>query len=359
MAGTFTFPTPMELMLIEQDKLATLTLDDPIFKWFPVVTKNAVRIRFEQKDNYFGLQQFRGIGGEPNRVARVGAKSFEYRPGAYGEFISVDEEELMDRRNYGSYNGFISLDDLVLDIQDQLLQRRLDRIRWILWQLLTTGSFYVAAPSTTGNVTLGNAVHTDAYNTISALGQFGMQATVVATPWSDKVNSSPIQNFRDVQLFGRGRTTSFNNNAVAMMNQVTANNLVTNRNPNDLGGKRANNFNSTLTSIGDVNAIQLDSQLPKIVVYDEGYYDTNSTFTPWIPNNTVIVIGMRPGMVLGEYEMTRNVNNENMAPGAYTFINDSAKVIGARRVPRSIEIHDGHNGGPIIWYPSAIVRMYV
>jgi hypothetical protein len=51
--------------------------------------------------------------------------------------------------------------------------------------------------------------------------------------------------------------------------------------------------------------------------------------------------------------MTRNANNPNMKPGAYMKVFDR----GEATVPRSIDVHDGHNGGPCIYYPSALVKL--
>ena len=48
--------------------------------------------------------------------------------------------------------------------------------------------------------------------------------------------------------------------------------------------------------------------------------------------------------------MIRNANNPDMAPGAYMKVIDN----GERAVPRSIQVHDGWNGGIEFFYPSAI-----
>ena len=47
--------------------------------------------------------------------------------------------------------------------------------------------------------------------------------------------------------------------------------------------------------------------------------------------------------------MTRNANNPSLAPGAFMDVVESA------RPPRQIEVFDGHNGGPRLYFPSAIV----
>jgi len=77
------------------------------------------------------------------------------------------------------------------------------------------------------------------------------------------------------------------------------------------------------------------------------------TFTPFIPDNTAVVVGRRiDGSPIGNYKMVRNANNPGLAPGPYTKVIDR----GETTVPRTIEIHDGHTGGPALFFPSAIVK---
>jgi hypothetical protein len=76
----------------------------------------------------------------------------------------------------------------------------------------------------------------------------------------------------------------------------------------------------------------------------------------FIPNNKVVVVGTRPaGQRVGEYRITRNANNPDLGPGPYMKVVDN----GEDKVPREIDVHDGHNGGPVLYYPGAIVVMSV
>jgi hypothetical protein len=108
----------------------------------------------------------------------------------------------------------------------------------------------------------------------------------------------------------------------------------------------------------DINQVLGGEALPQLVVHDEGYLDDDGVFQNFIPNNRVIVVGVRPGAKLGEYQMVRNATNPNMEPGAYTRVWDSNTVDGGRP-PRLIEVHDGHNGGPALMFPGDIVLMTV
>lgn len=330
------FPTSNELMLIAQDKIARLVQDRPVFDFFPIENSDSTQLTWEQEDNYLGLQQIRGLNGDPPKVIKTGVKRYTMMPGVYGEFEPIDEIELTLRRQFGTWATPVSIDDLVMRVQDKLLLRRLDRIELIIWTLMTTGTFSVAGPS----------------SAILATDSYTVQTFSAGTSWGTFATSTPLADVRAIQLLARGHSVAFNASAQMYMNRVTFNNMISNTNSADLGGRRGAGL-STINSPGALSQLLAQDDLPNIVVYDEGYLaEPSGTFTPFIPNNKVVVVGKRPGNAnIGAYRMTRNVNNPDMGPGAYQKVIDH----GEDRVPRSIEVHDGHSGGVVIFFPSAIV----
>jgi hypothetical protein len=329
--ATFSYPTMLELRQIEQEILPRLTQDDPLLMdggILPIETVDDHMLAWEQQDNYIGLQQVRGLGGEFVRVKKVGAKRYTEEPGVYGEFIDLDETELMRRRQLGSWDGRVNIDDLVRNAQDQLLQRRLDRIRQIGWTLLATGTFSVAGPT-------GGVIHT---------GTYSPQTSTAGVTWATSATAVPLANFRTVQALGPSRGANFGAGALATKAA-------------DLGGRLTNAAYNSIRSLGRVNEITLGEDLPTIMIYDEGYTTDAGSFTRFVPNNKVIVIGRRPsGVSVGEYRMTRNINNAGMAPGAFTMVRDS---IDQQQPPRRLDVFDGHNGGPVLYFPGAVVIMTV
>lgn len=336
MPTSFTYPSTAELMEIEQEKLPVLINNDPVFQLFPIQTKDTPVVMWEQKDSYTGLQQVRGLNGDPPRVKRLGGTRFTMEPGYYGEFTTIDEAELTVRRQYGTFNRPIGIEDLVMECQDHLLNRRIDRMRLIMWNLLTTGTFSVAGPN-------GSVLHTDSY----------AFQTHNASTWGTVTTATPLLDLRAAQLLARGRSVSFGRDSRAMMNLKTKNNLVGNTNPSDLGAPTRQSNGSTMNSLEDMNKILIANDLPPAEVYDEGYLQEGTgTFIPFIPDGVVVLVGKRiSGQPIGHYQMTRNANNPQLAPGAYTRVIDH----GDERIPRLIEVHDGHNGGPTMEFPSAVV----
>jgi hypothetical protein len=158
-----------------------------------------------------------------------------------------------------------------------------------------------------------------------------------------------------VQLKHRGQSTSFYADAKAFMNLNTANNALVNTNNADLYGRRVTGL-ATVNSPGQWAQLNAEDNLPQPVIYDEGYLDDSGTFHPFIPDNTVVVLGKRFNAApLGRFVYTRNANNPNAGPGPYMRVIDTADY----KVPRSIEVHDGYNGGPAIEYPGSVVLMNV
>jgi len=347
----FGYPTNNELREIAQDLLPRLAADRPVFDFMPIEEPDAWLVSWEQEDSYTGLQAVRGLNGEPPRVSKVGVKRYNMQPGVYGEYIPLDETELVVRRQYGTFGTPVDISDLVMRAQRQLLVRRLDRIETILWTLLSSGVFSVSGIS-------GAILHQD---------QFALQTYSASVSWATVATATPLQDLRAVQLLARGHSVRFDRTAQAFVNQKTANNILQNTNAADLYGRRVTGL-ATVNSIPQLNELLTMDNLPNIVPYDMGYLAEPAvagapnaplsfgTFVPFIPDNTAIVIGKRTdGAPLGNYQMVRNASNPDLGPGAYMKVIDRGEI----QVPRAIEVHDGHNGGPAIWFPSAIVRMNV
>lgn len=331
--ATYVYPANSELQEIAQEKQAVLTMDDPIFAEMPIVEVEAHLLEWEQEDNYVGLQQVRGLNGQPGRVKSVGGKKFRVEPGVYGEFATIDEEDLTVRRQLGTPLAPITITDLVLRKQDQLLGRRIDRIRYIGWTLISAGTFSVSNAD-------GTVVHTDTYTT---------QTYDAAVGWGTVATATPLADLRAIKLKHRGKGVSFGAQAKAYMNQTTFNKMIANTNSADLYGKRTSGL-ANVMSLADVNSLLAGEDLPQIVIYDEGYLDDSGSFQLFIANDVVVVVGRRPGgQKIMDYAMTRNANNPNLEPGAYM------EVVESPRPPRQVEVHDGHNGGPRLYFPSAIV----
>lgn len=340
----FIYPNSAELREIAQEKTAVLTNDDPIFEIFPIEESDQAVIYWTQKDTYGGLQAVRGLDGAPSRVKRIGDRRYMATAGVYGEFITLDEEELTMRRNSSSPVEPVNVDDLVMEAQDQLTARRVARQTKICWDLALSGVFSVYRN--------GVLMHTDRYTT---------QTFSAIVPWSTPATATPIADMRGVQLLSRGMGVDFGAKAELWINRTTFNRMLSNTNAADLGGRKAE-FGATIGSLNGVNALLSQEGLPQIKIYDEGYNanDDGTGFTLWIPDGKGLLKGARPaGQAIGGFRLTRNVNNEGMAPGVYQEVIDRGANGSGKQIPRTIEVHDGWNGGPVLYYPGSLVVMNI
>ncbi len=338
--ATYSYPTTAELIEIAREKEPRLTADRPIFDILPTREVDAWAVIWEQQDAYGGLQAIRGINGQPGRVKPVGARRFMTEPGVYGEFMLIDEREMTMRRPWGTYAnaGPIDITDLVMERQDQLLGRRLDRIEQVGWDLLVTGTYSVLRDSS-----------------ILATDTFTFTTFTAGIPWATTATATPLANLRSIALLARGTGANFGAGATLYLNLVTFNNLLNNTNAADLGGRWSSQGGEGAIRNGErLNSIFMGEGLPRIEVYDEGYTnDVGASFVPFIPDaKGVLVGGRRNGQRIGEYRMVRNANNDNEAPGAYQKVFERKD-----QVPPIIEVHDGHSGAPVLYYPGSVVRV--
>lgn len=331
----YQYPTTRELREINPEKIQNLTRNRPTFSIFPITESKYWTLEWSQKDNWRGLQQLRGLNGEPGSVKMYGERAFSAQPGVFGEFMTIDEKMMTLRAQQVPSGEPVVIDDLITEAQDYMNNRELDLIEYIHWKALLDGQFTFIGPT---GATYGD--------------QFNIQ-TGTFSDWSDLANATPIADLMGLKVLASGKSVSFGSGAQIFMNSVTLSYLLRNRNANDLGGQLAiaSGGVKPAKSLSEINTLLNSFNLPTIVEYDEGYFaESTGTFTKWIPNDVVSVVGQRTnGDRLGEYRMVRNANNPDMAPGRYEKIIDRKD----ERVPRTIELHRGHNGGLVIYYGSA------
>jgi hypothetical protein len=338
--STFVYPTSAELKGVEPDLLPVLTQDDPVFDIFPMETADAELLIWEKMDNWRGLMQYRGINGSPPLVSPPGQRQFFQTPSYYGEVSAIDEQELTRRRQFATWNVPIDVTDLVRQRHDFLLTRQIARVKKICWDLLTTGVVNVY----------------DAKGTLAETYSYTQRVYNPTVLWSTPGSSTPLLDFRNVQLLQVGYSLDLGAGAMAFMNRITFNNLIQNTNNADIYGRRTEGL-GTFNSLDQINTLWMKDDLPQIKIYEDGYIDeATGTFTRYLPTGYVVVVGKRPmRMALGAFRMTRNANNMDLSPGAYVKVIDRGEM----QVPRTIEVHRGFNGGPILYYPSGVIVMKV
>lgn len=332
----FTYPTNSDLKAIARD-YEPILLEQRVglSRVMPLERVNADTLFWEQKDNMTGLMQLRGINAATTNVKAIGGKQFTAAPGYYGDNRRIDEAMLTRLRPLGQFTGNIPIDQHTAEATEHLLNRMYDRMEKMIWDVLTAGEFTVTNSA--------GVIHTD---------RFAIQTYAPGTQWSTLATSTPLADFRAVQLLYAGKGVNLGAAATAYMNRKTANYLLGNKNADDLKGLRVGGGN-TLNSIAAINQVHIDQDVPQVAIYDEGYYDDSGTFTKFIADGKVVVVGARgAGQVIGDITLTRNSNVPEIGP-------DYAITIEELKNPREFVVHSFANFGPRLYYPGSIVAMTV
>lgn len=346
MLPNYIYPTSRQLREIAPEKIINLRRDRPTFRLFPVRERQEWRLEWQQRDNYRGFQQLRGLNGQPSYVRMVGWKRFSQEPGVFGEFMDVDEAEMTMRAatyDITAEGRPVNISDLVTERQDYLAVRETDLIEWMSWALMLNGTFSLLGPT--------GARFAATFPTQSAM----------LSDWSVHNTAAIIADLLGLKLLARGKSVNFGAGAELFVNAISSSHVVLNNNPADLGGVRTAGNAGNLFRVGtpitleDANRIFTAQGVATIVEYDEAYNrESDGALVFWIPDDTGVLVGRRTnGDPVGEYHMVRNINNPNNAAGRYTKVIDTLD----REVPRSISVHAGHNGGHVFFYPSAVVRV--
>lgn len=343
----FNYPTSAEVRAIEPELVRRNASGRVGLQLMPIRGVNAAKVRWTQRDNFGGLQKLRGMDGQPTRISRVGEKTYEYEPGVFGEFHDITETELTNRAGSVDVTSTpIDVSDLILEGDEILIGREMDRIESSIWAVLTTGtiSIKIAGPNGTQ---------------VGWTETFAIQTYTAGVTWATYATATPLRNFQAVAQLAIGRSVNLGAGARAYMNSVTSNHMLNNANAADLSGRRTSG-GGTFNSLAEVNSYLVANEAPQVVVLDDGYLDESAVFQKFIPDNVVTVIGQRTnGDRIGEYVKTRNAS-AGYRPESYRYVIDRANgTNGEKRTPANIEVHRGHNGGPVIYYPGAIVKMNV
>jgi hypothetical protein len=342
----FQFPKSEQLRVINPDKIADLQAQRPTFRIFPVKDYNVWQLRWRQRDNFRGFQQLRGLNGQPSYVRMVGWRQFHQEPAVFGERMDVDEEEMTTRADFtlagGQVDAPVRIPDLVIERQEYLNLRETDLLEWQHWAMLLNGTFTLLGPN--GSVYIAT---------------YGIQ-TVTFSDWNDLANGTPYADLLSLGALELGTSTNYTVGAEYWANGATVQLALLNRNPNDFGGMRIAQGIARVgvpANLADFNGALTAAGLGTLNTYNRGYNrESDGAFVTWLPNNVVSIWGSRPnGDPVGEYRMVRNINNPGNGPGRYTKVIDTLD----REVPRRISVHQGHNGGLVLYYPSAIIRANV
>lgn len=344
---TYRFPTNVSLTevvqeyIIEREKLLGLTL-------MPLVSRDTQFIEWDELDSELGATAPHNMNADPKVAGRPGMKTHRFSPLFFKETDVLKESDMLMPRQAGTLGGTLDLSAEIARIAKARADRNFLRVESTIWQTLK------------GNLVIDE-------NGVKVDEDYPVQTQNALVDWDEFATATPLADFNAMKLKYRGTGASFGG-AKAYMNQTTANWLLANQNAADMKGYQNQNYLNLTYTIEEVNKILAGRGLPQIVVYDEGYYDSDGDFQLFLGDGEVVVIGKRPaGQSIGDWIMTPSLHHAAMGPNSFGFFsiievngqpNPGAVTIaeiGAGKNPK-IEITGGVYGGPRLIFPRTVIN---
>lgn len=304
-----------------------------LLKIFPLTKMDRTQLVYERRQLNTGLQGATGIDGRPTPVKKPGIDVFKTDPGYYADSYQITATELINLRDIGKWNDFENYGEQSARGMDRLTQRFLDRCESSIASIMMTGKFAVG----------------DVRGAVKYQEIFNVQQFTPGTLFSDLSNSTPLNYIRSlIPTLELLVSVSFMKGFM-LMSRPTANLILNNQNAADLNGRRLA-YGQTVNNLDDFNDLMASNDLPKIRVYDEGYYSDPPGSTPtknrFLTNGKIVLVGVRnDGEQLGEYHLTRAPQNENSKPGEWYQVKDKRND-----TPCEVILRGGHAGGPVPFY---------
>ncbi len=332
------FPTAVELDFVVQEYAGVAQEQMLGHQILPLVERNTDRVRWDILDNDRGMTRPVAPDADPAFDERLGVTTKEYTPLEFGQFARIPRSEIESARRLGTLGEVVDVSELVTRELTRQLNKVHLRIEFLIWQALL------------GQISFNE-------NGVVVTETFPVQTYTAATSWADRANATPLRDFDAVALLMRGTGASLSG-ARAYANRKVINSLLENGNTADIRGLM--NLQTTATiGLTEVNRVMALRGLPEVIQYDEGYYDDAGNFIPFIPDNTVIVVGRRPtGQQVGDFLLTRTAYKLQAGepqPGIWQ------RVIPPREdsTNPTILVGAGFKGGPRLLYPRSVVVMNV
>jgi len=320
----------------------------------PIIEFETQRVRWDELDTDRGMTSPHAMDSDPRIDKRPGSKTREYEPIPFKESDVIKESELLRARELGTIGNVVNIDRLVARVMKARADKSKIRAEWCVWQMAQ------------GALTVDE-------NGVKVAETFPVQTFDAAVGWATVATATPLKDWETSCMKFRGPTGASPQGAIGYMNQKTANDLLNNKNENDLWGFRGQNFMSLTFSLKQVTSIFEDRGLAIPKVYDGGYVDRNGDFQFFIPDGVVIIKGKRQlNQAVANFATTPSLHRKTPAgvnaPGFFSILeingqpNTGAGVVlselGNASNPQ-IKHTGGVYGGPVCWYPRSFVKMDV
>ena len=300
---------------------------------------NGKTIQWDIRGPALGMVPAHSLNTEPSLldfpVVKTKAMPTAYWSGRH----RIGESEILNIRRLGSFGERLAR-GLVVEALNSVRTQVRSRVEYLRWQALQ-GSITVNENGVkfTANYEIPNGNKVD----VSAgAGEY----------WTHD-NADPIGDLQAAAELLRGSGAG---DPVVYFNRKVAGYLSRNKAIRDLVSGSALVTGTGVKQVGDL-VMPLVGDVGRMVQYDKGYRASNGTWTPFIPDNKVILVGQGPASErLGEFASTPNLHNGGMDPMPGEFYKPIDKT--GEALP-FYDVLGGIYGMPVLFHPNWIVVLTV
>ena len=251
----------------------------------------------------------------------------------------IGESDILNIRRLGTFGERLA-NDLVVDAIKTARTQVRTRVEYLRWQALQ-GAVAVNENGVkfSTNYEIPNANKVDVSD---GAGEY----------WTHE-NADPIRDLQEATELFRGTGAG---DPICYFNRKTAGYLSQNKKVRDLVTGSPLVTGTGVKQIGDL-LLPLVGDLGRMVQYDRGYRASNGAWTPFIPDNKVILVGQGPmGERLGEFASTPNLHNGGLDPRPGEFYKPIDKTGEANPY---YDVLGGIYGMPVIFHPNWVVVLTI
>lgn len=351
--------------------------EDPFVKHFPLGYRNAWVIRWDQKDNPYGLLPQGALDTPPTLMQMPGRKITEVEPGVYRGYTLVKESELTKSVQPGTLADPVIISERLADVNLYFGEMLANRLYKMYADLGTAGVI--------NNTDENGNQHTYNIN--------GYSKNSVSAWTSDPLNATPIDDLRAIaSALNRGTSTRFGQRSKLLMADEGVTALLATKQIRDsfksnYGATYLAPFDNAMKT-GDTPALNGDRGinklffgmgLPEIVPWNRGYYanfadardKTKANFTKFLTGTQAVWLGYRPNnQQSGQISFARHAGLEEQGGADYGIVNvkkpgsmsEFGKGVYVRvhyqnEQPHQYKFEIGCNVCPEVWYEDAMAAV--
>ena len=287
-----------------------------------------------------GMTTAHTLGADPALVTQRVLQTKVQKPAHWKEAQRINERDLLLIRNIGMDDGTRMAGRLVTQAVEDLSLRVDTRVEYTIWQALQ-GTLAINENGVKRTIDYG-IPGGNKIDVASGSGEYWSHAS--GNPIGDL--QSALDKFDGT---GAGRVRCYYNRSVA---KLMANNAVV----RDLVKQSAPVLQLGSSNVGGL-MMDLVGGIEAMVQYDEGYVSDGGTFTKFVPDNKVIMVGSGAERI-GEWASVPSLHNggiDGATGGKFAGIDDQS---GNRSNPY-VEVFAGIYGLPVLFHPNWVVILTV